>query len=87
MLSNKENISMLDALNRAIEIAGSQTNLAEKIGLDKASTISVMVTRDGKASVKWAAKISEATGVPCHQLRPDIFPAPANDAINQAKLA
>lgn len=65
---------MLVALNKAISIAGSQTKLASMIGLDKPSTISVMVTRDKKASIKWAAKISEATGVPCHELRPDVFP-------------
>ncbi|WP_413190918.1 transcriptional regulator [Psychrobacter sp. AT9] len=80
---------MLNALNRAIEAVGSQTDLAKKIGLSKASGISVMVTRDKKASAKWVAKISQATGVPCHELRPDIFPTPepANDPSNQQSIA
>ena len=76
---------MFEALNEAISAAGSQTELANKIGLKRVSTISVMVNRDRKASAKYVAKISEATGVPCHELRPDIFPAPsdaANDSTN-----
>ena len=73
------NQSMLDALLRAVEIAGSAAELAEKIGLERtASNVNVMVNRDKKASVKYVAKISEVTGVPCYELRPDIFPAPAN---------
>lgn len=71
------------ALLSAIKIAGSQTNLAKILGMNNASQISSMVNRDKKASIKWAAKISQATGVPCHELRPDVFPAPANDPSNQ----
>ncbi len=75
------NQSMLDALLRAVEIAGSAAELSEKIGLKRTSSnINVMVSRDKKASAKYVAKISEVTGVPCHELRPDIFPAPSNDA-------
>lgn len=75
------------ALIGAINKAGSQTDLAKLVGLKNASQISSMLNRDGQASAKYAAKISKATGVPCHQLRPDIFPAPANDASNQEELA
>lgn len=77
------------ALLEAIEIAGSQTNLANKLGMKNASQISSMVNRDKKASAKYVAKISLATGVPCHELRPDIFPAPepANDSSNQQSIA
>ena len=71
------------ALLSAIKIAGSQTNLPKILGMNNASQISSMVNRDKKASIKWAAKISQATGVPCHELRPDVFPAPANDPSNQ----
>lgn len=76
-----------EALLAAIANAGSQSKLAKKLGLNNSSQISSMLNRDGKASAKYAVKISQATGVPCHQLRPDIFPAPSNDAINQSKLA
>ena len=79
---------MLAALQKAIDIAGGQANLSKKIGLSRtASNIGVMIFRDKKASAKYVAKISEVTGVPCHELRPDIFPMPANDASNQQDLA
>ena len=74
------------ALQKAINVAGSQAQLASKIPSLNPSTISVMLTRDKKASVKWVAKISEVTGIPCHELRPDIFPEPANEPSNQQQL-
>ncbi|MGP9691037.1 transcriptional regulator [Psychrobacter sp. AOP30-A2-5] len=80
----------LIALQKAIEIAGGQAELSVKIGLVRTSSnVGVMVSRDKKASAKYVAKISEATGVPCHELRPDIFPAPepANDSSNQQSIA
>ena len=79
------NQSMLDALLRAVEIAGSAAELSEKIGLSRTSSnVNVMVNRDKKASVKYVAKISEVTGVPCYELRPDIFPVPANEVDAQS---
>ena len=85
-MNTKEEASK-QALLSAIRIAGSQTNLAKSLGMNNASQISSMVNRDKKASAKWVAKISEVTGVSCHELRPDIFPAPANDPSNQQELA
>lgn len=85
-MNTKEETSK-QALLSAIRIAGSQTNLAKSLGMNNASQISSMVNRDKKASAKWVAKISEVTGVSCHELRPDIFPAPANDPSNQQELA
>lgn len=79
--------SELLALQKAINIAGSQAKLASQIPSLSPSTISVMLTRDKKTSVKWVAKISEVTGISCHELRPDIFPEPANDPSNQQDLA
>ena len=79
------NQSMLDALLRAVEIAGSAAELSEKIGLSRTSSnVNVMVNRDKKASAKYVAKISEVTGVPCYELRPDIFPVPANEVDAQS---
>lgn len=75
------------ALLDAITAAGSQTELAKLLEMNNPSHISSMVNRDKRASVKWAAKISTATGVPLHELRPDIFPKPANDPSNQQDLA
>ena len=88
MTDNDKEISKL-ALISAIKIAGSQTNLAKRLGMKNASQISSMVNRDEKASVKWVAKISEVTGIPCYELHPDICPVPqpANDPSNQQQLA
>ena len=79
----------LDALKKAVEIAGGQHKLSKMIGCNHITQVSVMVNRDKKASARYAAKISEVTGVPCHELRPDIFPAPeaANDDINSPDIA
>ena len=80
--------SMLLALQKAIAIAGGQAELSNKIGLKRTSSnVGVMLSRDRKASAKYVAKISEVTGVSCHELRPDIVPAPANDPSNQQQLA
>lgn len=66
------------ALVLAIEKAGGQTALAKLIGA-KQQNVWTWLHRDGKASAAYVAKISEKTGVPCHQLRPDIFPKPTVD--------
>nr|WP_315043263.1 helix-turn-helix domain-containing protein [uncultured Moraxella sp.] len=67
------------ALSKAIKIAGGQTALAKKIGT-KQQNIWAWVHRDKKASAKYVVKISEATGIPCYELRPDIFPYPISSA-------
>lgn len=88
MSKNQDALQMLEALNKAVEIAGGNKELAKKIGLsENSSHVGVWRTRDKKASASYVAKISEVTGVPCHELRPDIFPAPANDATNSPNIA
>ena len=84
-MSNSTSNQMLNALMKAVEIAGGQAELSQKIGLQRTSSnINVMVSRDKKASAKYVAKISEVTGVPCYELRPDIFPVPANECDAQS---
>lgn len=64
-------------LNRALALFNnSQTALAQAVGVAQPS-ISKAVKR-GKASLSLAIKIESATGgrVTCHELRPDIWPAP-----------
>lgn len=75
------------ALLVAIERAGSQTSLARQLGLKNASQISSMLNRDGRCSAKYVLKVSNLTKVPCYQLRPDLYPEPANDPINQPESA
>lgn len=85
---NLKPITPKQALAKAVKAAGGQTELANLINT-KQQNVWQWLNRDGKASAKYVAKISEATGVPCHELRPDIFPtpAPANDPSNQQQLA
>ena len=81
-------ITPKQALAKAVKAAGGQTELANLINA-KQQNVWQWLNRDGKASAKYVAKISEATGVPCHELRPDIFPTPepANDPSNQQSIA
>lgn len=86
-------LSPLEALQQAVDIAGGQTELAKIIDPTqkklKQQNIWTWLNRDKKISAKWVVKVSQVTGVPCHELRPDIFPtpAPANDPSNQQQLA
>lgn len=85
---NLKPITPKQALAKAVKAAGGQTELANLINT-KQQNVWQWLNRDGKASAKYVAKISEATGIPCHELRPDIFPtpAPANDPSNQQSIA
>ncbi|PLT21536.1 transcriptional regulator [Psychrobacter sp. MES7-P7E] len=84
-------LSPLEALQKAVETAGGQTELAKSIDPNqeklKQQNIWNWLNRDKKTSAKWVVKVSQATGVSCHELRPDIFPEPANDPSNQQDLA
>lgn len=64
------------ALQKAIDKAGSPTNLAKMIGLTHNAQIFVMLNRDKKASAKYVLAIHQATGVPLYELRPDLYPEP-----------
>ena len=75
----------MDALDKAIEQAGSQQALAEKLGI-RSPSISEWRSR-GRVPTDRCLAIEAATGVSRHDLRPDVFgPPPANDA-DQAKAA
>ena len=83
---NRKTTTPKQALAKSIKRAGGQTELANLIGT-KQQNVWQWLNRDGKASARYVAKISSTTNVPCHELRPDIFPAPANDPSNQQDLA
>ena len=62
-----------DALRKAVEIAGGQTALAGQIGKTQGH-ISKWLQR-GNIPPESVLPIERATGIPRHELRPDIYPA------------
>jgi len=67
----------MQAIERAIEIAGGQTALGELIGKDQRYI--AMWKRRKKVPAEVCADIEAATKgeVTCHDLRPDVFRAPS----------
>ncbi|MFA9487109.1 MULTISPECIES: YdaS family helix-turn-helix protein [Moraxella] len=63
----------LEALQKAVKIAGGRKQLAELIGCKHYTHIGIMLTRDKRASASYVLKISKATGVPPNELRPDLY--------------
>lgn len=64
----------LRGLRAAIEAAGSAKALAERMGMVK-SAIGNWRRREGGIPAKHVPRVSRHTGLPAHQLRPDLFPA------------
>lgn len=63
----------LAALQKAIDRAGSQSELARLIGVS-ATSVWRMVNRAKRASTEFVLSIEKSTGVSRHDLRPDIYP-------------
>lgn len=78
-----------EGLQKAIERAGGQAALARGLSalakelraprkLVRQSDVWYWLTRRKHGvPAEWCATIERATGVPVHELRPDIFPAPS----------
>ena len=69
---------MKTALEKVIEIIGSQTSLGEKIGLGQA-TVSAWINRyQHKVGSDYVIAVAEAVEwkITPHELRPDIYPHP-----------
>lgn len=64
---------MRNALRKAIEVAGGQSALAKAIGVTQPH-IWNWLNRDGHVPVEYVFAIEKVTGVPCWDLRPDIWP-------------
>lgn len=60
----------MDALKKAIDIAGSQSALAKKIGLVP-QVVNNWLAR-GNVPAEYCPNIEQATGVRCEDLRPDV---------------
>lgn len=67
-------------LQRAIESAGSQAALSDKIGASQ-QLISYWLTKSAKGvPAEYVLPIETATGVSRHELRPDIYGPAAHEA-------
>jgi len=60
-------------LKKAIESCGGQSSLASLIG-KKQAHISIWLNRDKKVPAEMVLTIEKVSGVPRHELRPDIYP-------------
>jgi DNA-binding transcriptional regulator YdaS (Cro superfamily) len=74
-------ITGLPALKRAIEIIGTQTAVALVVGVT-AQAVSDMVRNGKRVPAEWCRPLEIATAkagekISAHQLRPDLFEAPA----------
>lgn len=71
---------MIEALKRAVELAGGQSSLAKSIGV-KQQHVWNWLNRDGKAAADRAILIERATGgqVTRYELRPDVFGEPPHE--------
>ena len=59
-------------LERAIEACGGSAKLAQHVGITAQA-----VSQWRSVPPKRAQKVAEVSGIPLHELRPDIFPQPA----------
>ena len=73
----REDIPTDTPVYRAREAAGGLKQLAEIIDRTERQTIKYQHT--GKFPAEICVKVHEALGIPLHELRPDIFPTPANE--------
>lgn len=61
------------ARNRAIERAGGQAALARELNITRSAVHHWDVVPSHQAG-----RVSQLTGIPLHELRPDVFPLPAS---------
>lgn len=63
------------AIAALISKAGNQTKLAAAVGVTQ-QAVSNWLYGLRRIPAEHVRRVSEATGVPAHEIRPDIFPAP-----------
>lgn len=63
------------ALSRAIKAVGGTARLADELGVT-----SQAISQWDRCPIERARQVEDATGVPRHELRPDIFDVPAEAA-------
>lgn len=75
----------MNALERAIHIAGDATKLAEKLDVSSMTVSHWKKRHGGVVPQKRIFPIFNATGVTPHELRPDLYPNP-NDGLPSQRL-
>lgn len=70
----------IEGLERAIAIAGSVSALARMIDVDHQLILYWRNRSKRGIAAEYVIMIERATGVPRHELRPDIYPAPVETA-------
>lgn len=71
-----------EALSRAIDAAGGQKPLADKIGTTQSQVWYWLKRAKKGVPAEFAPRVEEVTGISRHELRPDIFgAAPASEVI------
>lgn len=62
-----------EALAKAIEVAGGQKALGRKIGVGQSMIWYWLNEAKQGVAAEYARPIAAVTGIPAHELRPDIF--------------
>lgn len=65
---------MTSPLHRAVTCAGSQSELARRIGVKQMHVWNWLNRSKGKVPAEYVLPIEKATGVSRHELRPDLYP-------------
>jgi DNA-binding transcriptional regulator YdaS (Cro superfamily) len=63
-----------DALKRAVEIAGGQKPLADRINTTQSNVWYWLERSKNGVPAEFVIAIERETGVPRHELRPDLYP-------------
>lgn len=67
-----------DGLRRALAaVDGNQSQLARICGCTQGAIWQMLNRSNPRLSARFALKVEEALGIPCHELRPDYYPAPS----------
>ncbi|WP_454000793.1 YdaS family helix-turn-helix protein [Afipia felis] len=68
-----------EALKRACEVAGGQKPLADRIRTTQSQVWYWLEKSKKGVPAEFCVAIERETGVPRHELRPDIFPVPSDE--------